>query len=92
VVEIAPDHFFTGETVNEMAGIVIDIARAQKDGQFSAAQLRDRLNNGRKVAINILEYFDRKGLTGRRGDLRRINPSRVDSFKQAPQPVAPVAD
>jgi selenocysteine-specific elongation factor len=92
VVEVAPDHFFGRETVDEMAAIVVDIARGQKDGQFAAAQLRDRLNNGRKVAIQILEYFDRKGLTARRGDLRRINPSRIDSFKRASEPVAPVAE
>lgn len=81
VVEVAPDHFFRRGTVEEMADIAADIAGEQADGQFSAAQFRDRLNNGRKVAIQILEYFDRKGLTLRRGDLRRINPSRLDQFK-----------
>ncbi len=77
-VEVAPDHFFRRETVDEMAGILTDIAQSQKDGQISAAQFRDRLNNGRKVAIQILEYFDRQGLTARRGDLRRINPRRLE--------------
>jgi selenocysteine-specific elongation factor len=80
VIEIAPDHFFRRETVDEMARIAADIAGAEADGQFSAAQLRDRLNNGRKVAIQVLEYFDRRGLTLRRGDLRRINPSRLEQF------------
>ena len=80
VVEVAPDHFFRRETVEEMAAITADVARGQSDGQFAAAQLRDRLNNGRKVAIQVLEYFDRRGLTLRRGDLRRINPSRLDLF------------
>jgi selenocysteine-specific elongation factor len=80
VVEVALDHFFRRETVEEMAAIAADISRAQPDGQFSAAQFRDRLNNGRKVAIQILEYFDRKGLTLRRGDLRRIDPRRIDAF------------
>ena len=41
-------------------------------GAFSAAQFRDRLGNGRQLAIQILEYFDRRGLTLRRGDLRRV--------------------
>ena len=80
VIEVATDHFFRRETVEDMARIVTDIAKGQPDGQFSAAQLRDRLNNGRKVAIQILEYFDRRGLTLRRGDLRRINPSRLGQF------------
>jgi selenocysteine-specific elongation factor len=88
VIEVAPDHFFRRETVDEMAAIAGDVARSQQDGQFSAAHFRDRLNNGRKVAIQILEYFDRKGLTLRRGDLRRIDPRRLDSFTHPPKPQA----
>ena len=52
------------------------------DGQFSAAQFRDRLDNGRKVAIQILEFFDRHGVTLRRGDVRRINKHRIDLFRR----------
>jgi selenocysteine-specific elongation factor len=83
VVEVALDRFFRRESVEEIAGIVVEIARAQKDGHFSAAQLRDRLDNGRKVAIQILEYFDGQGLTRRRGDLRSINPRRLDLVARA---------
>jgi selenocysteine-specific elongation factor len=83
VDEIAPDHFFLRATVAEMAAIAADVA-AHADGQeFSAAQFRDRLDNGRKVAIQILEFFDRHGVTLRRGDLRRINPHRLDLFGAA---------
>ena len=82
VVEVAPDHFFRRETVEEMAAAAADIAAGQPDGEISAAQFRDRLNNGRKVAIQILEYFDRRGLTLRRGDLRRIDPRRLEQFRQ----------
>jgi selenocysteine-specific elongation factor len=32
------------------------------------------------VAILILEFFDRHGVTVRRGDLRRLNPHRLDLF------------
>ena len=84
VVEVAPDHFFRRETVEEMAAAAADIAAGQPEGEITAAQFRDRLNNGRKVAIQILEYFDRRGLTLRRGDLRRIDPRRLDQFSAAP--------
>ena len=66
-----------------MVGIVADIAARAPDGMFPAASLRDRLDNGRKVAIQILEYFDRHGLTSRRGDLRRVNPHKLDVFGPA---------
>src|SRR6516164_3151638 len=55
---------------------------AEKNGEFSAAQLRDRLDNGRKVAIQILEFFDRHGVVLRRGDMRRINRHRLDLFRR----------
>lgn len=82
VIEVAPDHFFLRETMGEVAGIVGELAQAADDGFFSAAQLRDRLENGRKVSIQMLEYFDRQGLTLRKGDLRIIDPQRLKRFSE----------
>ncbi len=82
--EIAHDHFFTFASVQEMAAIAIDVAETAPDGRFTAADFRDRLDNGRKVAIQILEFFDRHGFTVRHGDLRRINPARIGFFAPAP--------
>ncbi len=78
--QIAHDHFFAREVTAEMAGIVRDLGLQSPDGWFTAAAFRDRVQNGRKVAIEILDFFDRLGLTLRRGDLRRINPHRADLF------------
>ncbi len=80
--EVAHDHFFLRGTVAEMVGIAADVAASAPEGQFGAAQFRDRLDNGRKVAIQILEFFDRHGVTLRRGDLRRINKHRLDLFRR----------
>jgi selenocysteine-specific elongation factor len=77
VDEIAHDHFFLRTTVREMAAIAADLAAR---GEFTAAQFRDRVESGRKVAIQTLDFFDRHGLTLRRGDLRRINKHRLDQF------------
>jgi selenocysteine-specific elongation factor len=78
--EVAHDHFFLRLTVREMAAIVADLSAAAQDGSFSAAQFRDRVDNGRKVAIQILDFFDRHGVTLRKGDERRSNPHRLDLF------------
>ena len=78
--EIAHDHFFPRAVAAEMIEIVRDVASRSQNGWFSAAQFRDRVENGRKVAIQILEFFDRHGATLRRGDLRRANPHRLDLF------------
>jgi selenocysteine-specific elongation factor len=80
VEEIAHDHFFARVAVQKMAEIAIEVAAHAPQGRFSAAEFRDRLDNGRKVAIQILEFFDRHGFTIRRQDLRRINPARIAYF------------
>jgi selenocysteine-specific elongation factor len=83
VIEVAFDRFFRRETVEELTAICIDVARAQPAGRFAVWQFRDRLANGRKVAIEILEYFDGRGLTLREGDSRRLNPRRLDLLARA---------
>jgi selenocysteine-specific elongation factor len=83
VDEVAHDHFFLRDTVAEMVSVAAALAETSAHGQFTAAQFRDQLDNGRKVAIQILEFFDRHGVTLRRGDLRRINKHRLDLFRAA---------
>lgn len=82
--EVAHDHFFLRTTVHEMAQVAADLAARADDGQFTAAQFRDRLDNGRKVAIQILEFFDRQGVTLNRGTLRRVQVRYLDLFAPAP--------
>ncbi len=86
VDEVAHDHFFLRSTVAEMVQIAATLAAAGEKGEFTAAQFRDQVNNGRKVAIQILEFFDRHGVTLRRGDLRRINKHRLDLFRPSAEP------
>lgn len=84
VDEIAPDHYFLASTVIEMADTARELAAKGEGGEFTVIEYRDRLANGRKVAIHILEFFDRQGLTMRRGDIRRINPHKRDLFSRGP--------
>jgi selenocysteine-specific elongation factor len=79
VDEVAHDHFFLRPVVHEMVTILAELSTSQS-GTFTAADFRDRLSNGRKVAIQILEFFDRHGVTLRSGDLRRVNRHRLDLF------------
>jgi len=60
---VAHDHYFTAAAVTTLASIVADLWAS--DGGARAATLRDRIGGGRKVAIHILEFFDRVGYTRR---------------------------
>jgi selenocysteine-specific elongation factor len=84
LIEVAPDLFFLSETVAEMAGIAAAIGETRPAGTLTAAEFRDRLANGRKVAIQVLEFFDRAGVTVRVGDERRVRTDRLGMFGPAP--------
>jgi selenocysteine-specific elongation factor len=64
---VAHDHYFTAPAVAELARIVV--ALCEQHGAARAADLRDIIycdgGGGRKVAIQILEFFDRIGYTRR---------------------------
>jgi selenocysteine-specific elongation factor len=81
VHEIARDHFLSRQSVMDATDVICELVDAAEGGAFSVAQLRDRLETSRKIAVHILEFFDRHGVTGRRGDLRRLNAARLDLFR-----------
>ncbi len=79
VVEVAPDQYFLRPVVAEMIAIAHAFGR-----DFTAAEFRDKLDNGRKLAILILEFLDRHGVTIRRGDLRRTAPQKLEQYGPPP--------
>jgi formate dehydrogenase major subunit len=50
------------------------------DSKITAAAFRDRIGTGRKLAIQILEFFDRTGITVREGDSRRTREDRLTTL------------
>jgi selenocysteine-specific elongation factor len=78
LVEVAHDHFFLRETIAEMAGIAAGLEH--EAGTLATGSFRDRLGIGRKVAIQVLEFFDAAGITRRIGDARRVRPERLSAF------------
>jgi selenocysteine-specific elongation factor len=78
VDEVAHDRFFLRAATGELAALARDLAAHGEQGRFNVIAFRDRIGAGRKVAIHILEYFDRQGFTMRRGDWRRINPHKAN--------------
>jgi selenocysteine-specific elongation factor len=63
VYPVAHDHYFCAPAVAALAATVADLAA--RLGAVRAADLRDAIGGGRKVAIHILEFFDRVGYTRR---------------------------
>lgn len=63
------NRFFLPEAVKELRMLLF---RANEGAAFTVKQYRDVTGVGRNLSIEILEYFDRQGITRRRGDLRDI--------------------
>ena len=72
VGQVAHDHYFLSNAVDRLESVLRDIAAASPDRTITAAQFRDHIQTGRKLAIQILEFFDRNGLTRRVGDTHRL--------------------
>ena len=60
---VAHDHYYLTAAVKELAAHVAALIDA--DGVAKAAPFRDRIATGRKLAIQILEFFDTIGYTRR---------------------------
>lgn len=68
--QVRRDHFYMAAAVAEMAAIVQTLEC--KHARVRAAAFRDCIGTGRKLAIHILEFFDKVGYTRRVGDERVI--------------------
>ncbi|MHB8743566.1 MAG: selenocysteine-specific translation elongation factor [Sulfuricaulis sp.] len=72
--EVMRDRFFTREAIADLAGIASKLAA--QNGELTASEYRDHIGTGRKLAIRILEYFDKTGFSRRVGDAHYMrNPS-----------------
>jgi selenocysteine-specific elongation factor len=72
VARVASNRFFLPETLASLAEIARELADGSPDGTFTAATFKDRSGVGRNVAIEILEFLDKMGVTRRLGDARII--------------------
>lgn len=72
---VAHDHYFTKDAVATLSAIVRNLAEAHEC--VRAAEFRDRIGVGRKLAIHILEFFDRIGYTRRTGDDHRLRQENL---------------
>ena len=72
VYRVAHDHYFMPQSVERLAAIVREIAAERPDGRITAALFRDQIGTGRKLAIQILEFFDASAVTRRAGDAHHL--------------------
>ncbi|MBK4715033.1 MULTISPECIES: selenocysteine-specific translation elongation factor [Tenebrionibacter/Tenebrionicola group] len=75
IIAIVKDRYYRRERILDFAGLIRRLDR--EGGATCAADFRDRLGVGRKLAIQILEYFNRIGYTRRRGNEHLLRDGRL---------------
>jgi selenocysteine-specific elongation factor len=75
LVRIGP-HYFHRASLDRARSELVKNARGN-GGEVAIPALRDTLATSRKFMIPLLEHFDGKGITVRRGDKRFLRESQV---------------
>jgi selenocysteine-specific elongation factor len=83
VVEVATDRFFLRTALIELGERAARLSAQNPTRLFTAAEFRDAAGCGRNVGIQILEYFDRQGLTLRKGDERSVVKDPIAALDRA---------
>lgn len=81
LVEVGKDRFYLTAALAELGELAHEVAKASDDDTFTLAEFRDAAGCSRTIALQVLEYFDRRGITGRRGDARFASKSPKDVFQ-----------
>jgi selenocysteine-specific elongation factor len=74
---VMPGRFCTRTMFARLVALADEVAQAQPERQFTAAQFRDRAGVNRKMAIDILECLDKHGITVRSGNVRVMRKTVV---------------
>ena len=72
--QVVKDLFYAQEHMNALAALITELATQNAQGQVIARDFRDATALGRKRAIQIMECFNRLGLTRRVGDATPCAP------------------
>lgn len=75
ITAIVRDRYYRSDQIQIFADLIR--LRATNGGSTSAADFRNQLGTGRKLAVQILEFFDRSGFTRRRGNDHLLRDARL---------------
>jgi len=78
--KVAANRYYPPAAVRELAGLVEKLAGADDDGMVTAARYKDASGIGRNVTVNVLEFFNKVGLTQRTGNNHRLIRTTEDIF------------
>ncbi|PHM39631.1 elongation factor Tu [Xenorhabdus mauleonii] len=75
IIAIVPDRYYHRQRILQFADCIRQYSKNK--GGITAVDFRNELGIGRKLAIQILEFFDRTGFTRRKADLHVLRDEGV---------------
>ena len=84
VIECSDGRYLLTERVHALASVAKEFADASPEQTFTVRAFSDRAGIGRNFTIQILEHFDRTGLTRRVGDARQVLNFDDSMFSPSP--------
>lgn len=79
LIKVSKYRFYLPSALYRLATVAEQVGAEQGDS-FTVAAFRERSKVGRNVTIEVLEYFDRIGLTMRQGQVRKLRRKVADIF------------
>lgn len=76
LIPIVKDRFLSNEQIAEFAQLIKKMILEK--GDISVNQLRDEIGYGRKLTVQLIEYFDRSGFLRRKGNVHLLRD--VETF------------
>ncbi|MGR8946511.1 MAG: selenocysteine-specific translation elongation factor [Gammaproteobacteria bacterium] len=80
LVKVSDKRYFMPETIREFAKMAETLANNSDGKGFTVKEYRDVSGIGRNAVIEILEYFDRIGLTFRQEQIRKIRKTATELY------------
>ena len=80
VIKVSDKRYFMPATIREFATMAESLANEANGAGFTVKQYRDVSGIGRNAVIEILEYFDRIGLTFRQDQIRKIRKTAAELY------------
>lgn len=75
LIPIVKDRFLLNEQVEAFAQLIRNFI--MKHGEISVNQLRDQIQYGRKLTVQLIEYFDRAGFLRRKGNVHLLRDNDI---------------
>lgn len=80
LVKVSDKRYFLPTTIKSFAEQAETLAANKNTAGFTVKEYRDAVGIGRNAVIEILEYFDRVGLTFRQEQIRKLRKSAKELF------------